>query len=132
MPGNKPPKEFWNKHYKTVKEKNPKYTEEQIAGTVAKMWINASPEAKAPYNKMRERREGKEINKALSMEHINEDLGEFKQILTHIEAVSKIVKSMIGDDKKAKAEMGKSLHFIEIAESEAGLVPTGMDVLEIK
>ena len=35
---NRPPKEWWDKHYQEVKKGNPSYSDEQIRGTVGKIW----------------------------------------------------------------------------------------------
>jgi len=34
----KPPKGWWDQKYKEVKKENPSYSDEQIGGTVGKIW----------------------------------------------------------------------------------------------
>jgi len=54
----KPPKKWWDKMYKEVKEKNPEYSDEQISATIGKIWYgNLSRKKK----KTVRQREGKKL-----------------------------------------------------------------------
>jgi hypothetical protein len=59
-PSAKPPKQWWNKMEKEVKEGNPDYTEEQIRKTIGRIWSDLSDKKKS---EIRER-EGKTYKKA--------------------------------------------------------------------
>ena len=43
---NSPPKDWWDKHYKEVKEGNPSYSDEQIRKTVGDIWYHKMGPAK--------------------------------------------------------------------------------------
>jgi hypothetical protein len=45
-PSLRPPKKWWEKMHKEVKEKNPGYSEEQIDSTIGNIWYHELSEAK--------------------------------------------------------------------------------------
>lgn len=42
----RPPKKWWDKMHKDIKEGNPEYSEEQISKTIGDIWYNKLSEAK--------------------------------------------------------------------------------------
>jgi len=65
-PSGKPPKEWWNKMVKKIKEGNPKYTKEQVDSTVGSIWSKLSDAKK----KTIRGREGKTYKAAASFKEI--------------------------------------------------------------
>ena len=131
---NKPSKEFWDKHYKEVKEANPGYSDERVSRIVANMWYHKiGPKAKSKYEKIRKRREGKLEKGMLDAKHIISDMKEFDEISDKAKDIKDIAEDMKEEDKQAlkkkKKDIAKSVHFIEIdADTE---IPEGLEAIDI-
>jgi len=57
-PSSKPPKKWWNKMYKQVKENNPSYSDEQVRKTIGKIWYQRLKKSKRSQIR---KREGKKL-----------------------------------------------------------------------
>ena len=108
----KPPKEFWDKMIKQVRESNPEYTSEQVDKVVADIWYHKiGKKAKSKCEKIRKRREGKlekSSDEILDTQHITEDLGEFENIQEKSKDITSTVEKMKSEDKQALKKKKKS------------------------
>jgi len=57
-PSSKPPKKWWDKMKKKIKENNPGYSDEQVRATIGDLWYNKLTKAKRAEIR---KREGKKL-----------------------------------------------------------------------